>query len=112
MARIKTNGAELKKFWANTDPQFWPSDSHVDGMWWQVNGVEQEDVDVETLADCDVVLVDGTIVSAENDKDFSGVMKKWRKTQTHVTLAIELPAEQEEALVAFLKGLKGKVLGR
>ena len=112
MARIKTNGAELKKFWANSDPQFWPVDAHVDGRWWQVNGVEKEDVDVENLSDSDVVLVEGVILYADHDKDYAAVMKKWRKAETHVTLAVELPAEHEEALAAFLKGLKGKILGR
>lgn len=112
MARIKTSGAELKKFWANTDPQFWPISAQVDGMLWQVNGVEKEDVDVENLADSDVVLVEGAIVYADDGKDFAAVMKKWRKVETHVTLAIELPAEHEEALAAFLKSLKGTILGR
>lgn len=112
MARIKTTGVELKKFWANTDPQFWPDDAHVDGMWWQVNGVEKDDLEVENLADSDVVVVEGAIVYTDDDKDFAGVMKKWRKAETHLTLAVELPAEHEEALAAFLKGVKGKILGR
>ncbi|MPQ71466.1 hypothetical protein [Pseudomonas sp. MWU12-2323] len=112
MARIKTTGAELKKFWSNTDPQFWPKDSFIDGMWWEVNGVEKDDVDVELLADADLVLVEGAIVMEEDDKDFASVLKKWRKAQTHVTLAIEIPTQHEEALVEFLKGVKGKIIGR
>ncbi|WP_274644289.1 hypothetical protein [Pseudomonas serbica] len=112
MARIKTTGAEMKQFWANEDPEFWPGDSHVDGMWWQVNGVEQDDVDVDKLDDKDVVVVEGAIVNPLNDtdRDFAGVMKKWQKKLTHATLVVQLPKEHEEALATFLKGLKGKIV--
>lgn len=111
MARIKTNGAELKRFWANTDAQFWPENSYVDEMYWQVNGEDMEDVDVENLADTDVVVVEGYIFYGQTPKDFTGVMKKWRKLESHVTLAVELPAEHEEAFKTFLKSLKGRIIG-
>lgn len=110
MARITTNGAELKKFWCNTDPRFWPDTAHVDGMAWQVNGVEHEDVDVENLSDTDVVLVEGAIIWDDGDADFAGTMKKWRKLETHVSVVVELPVEHKDALTEFVKKLKGKVL--
>lgn len=113
MARIKTNGAELKRFWTSTDPLYWPEDSCVDGMSWQVNGEEKDDVDVHSLADEDVVVVEGAIVHGHDaDFDFAGVLKKWRKAQTHLTLAVEVPVDQQEALAHFLKGIKGKIIGR
>lgn len=111
MANIKTNGAELKKFWINTDPRFWPASAHVDGMTWVVNGVEHEDVDVEELEDTDVVQVDGAIIWDDGDADFASVMRKWRKLETHVSLVVELPVEHKHALTEFVKSLKGKVLG-
>lgn len=111
MARIKTNGAELKRFWANTDAQFWPENSYVDEMCWQVNGEDMEDVDVENLADTDLVTVEGYILCGETPKDLAGVMKKWRKLESNVTLAVEVPAEQVEALKTFLKSLKGRIIG-
>jgi hypothetical protein len=112
MARIKTTGRELKLFWANEDPEFWPEEAHIDGMWWRVNGAEKDDIDPHELADTDIVEAEGAILYPlqDTDKDFAGVMKKWRKQFTHNTLVIELPAEHKDALAAFLKGLKGKII--
>lgn len=111
MARIKTNGAELKKFWSDNNPQFWPVTAHVDGMTWQVNGEEHEDVDVEKLSDADVVHIEGAIIWDDGDADFAGVMRRWRKLETHVSVVVELPVEHKDALAEFVKSLKGKVLG-
>lgn len=112
MARIKTTGAELKQFWANEDPEFWPEGDHIDGMWWLVNGVEHEDVDIEALKDTDIIVTEGAMVkgNGEDSNDFAAVMKKWRKKRTHTTLVVELPSEHKDALAAFLKGLKGKIV--
>jgi hypothetical protein len=112
MARIKTTGAELKQFWANEDPEFWPEESHIDGMWWRINGTEKDDVEPHELADTDIVEAEGAIIYPlqDTDKDFAGVMKKWRKTHTHTTLVVELPKEHHAALGEFLKGLKGKIV--
>lgn len=112
MARIKTSGAELKKFWADTNPEFWPDEAYVDDMSWQVNGVAVEDVDVDVLADTDEVLLEGFIVYADCEKEVASVMRKWRKIQSHVTFAVEVPAAAEAALIAFLKAHDGKILGR
>jgi hypothetical protein len=110
MARIKTTGAELKKFWGDDNPQFWPEDSCVDGMWWQVNGAEQEDVDIDTIKDDDQLVVEGVLMHGSNDNDFAALMRKWRKTQTSTTVVVELPVEHQAALAEFLKGLKGKIV--
>jgi hypothetical protein len=110
MALIKTTGKELKKFWDDNDPAFWPADSEVDSMTWQVNGIEREDVHIDSLADLDVLVVSGAIGIGDDYRDLAGVMRKWRKKQTHVTLVVELPAEQQDALAAFLKGLKGNIV--
>ena len=112
MARIKTTGAELKKFWANEDPEFWPEEAHIDGMWWRINGTEIDDVEPHELADTDIVEAEGAILYPlqDTDKDFASVMKKWRKTHTHTTLVVELPKEHHAALAEFLKGLKGKIV--
>lgn len=111
MALLKTNGAELKKFWASEDPAFWPDESHVDGMFYEVNGVEKEDIDVETLADTDIIKVEGAIIHHNGDDfDFAGVMKKWRKAQTMTQVVVEVPTLCLDSLKTHMKFLKGRVL--
>lgn len=113
MAKIKTTGAELKRFWSCDDERFWPADAYVEGVEWTVNGVDASDVDVEHLNDNDIVSVDGCIYRVnleEGEKDIAGVMRKWRLLQTHSTFAVEIPNDQKQVLDAFLKTIKGKII--
>lgn len=109
MAKIKTNGAELKAFWACDDKQFWPEDSYVEDVLWKVNGVQVEGLDVATLKDTDEVVVEGYIFQDDGEKDIAGVMKKWRQIQTHGSFLVDIPNDKKEALEAFLKTIKGKI---
>ncbi|MCF5419431.1 hypothetical protein [Pseudomonas syringae] len=43
---------------------------------------------------------------------FAGVKSTWRKAQNHLTLDVEVPVDQQEALVQLLQGTKGKIIGR
>jgi len=111
MAIIKTTGAELKKFWDCDDPTVWPNGSQVDGMYWELNGVEQSDVDIHELKDTDIVKFEGVMLyDDERYSDLAGVMRKWRKAQNEVTLIVQLPTEQQAAFEEFLKGLKGRIV--
>lgn len=113
MAKIKTTGAEIKKFWSCNDVQFWPEDSFVDDLAWTVNGQDAVNVEVDKLKDSDIVVVEGYIFRADleaGEKSIASVMKKWRQLQTHATFAVEIPNDQKEALDAFLKTIKGKII--
>lgn len=111
MSKIKTTGQELKKFWDCEDVSIWPNGSQVDGMYWELNGIEQEDIDIHALKDTDIVTFEGTMLYAdERYADLAGVMRKWRKAQNEVTLVVQLPTEHQEAFETFLKGLKGRIV--
>lgn len=111
MAKIKTTGAELKKFWTCEDKQFWPDDAHVEDVYYEVNGVVMERIDPTVdLKDDDQVVVEGYIFLNDGEKDIAGVMRKWRKIQSHASYLVEIPTEHKEALDAFLKTIKGKIL--
>lgn len=113
MAKIKTTGAEIKKFWSCDDQQFWPDDSYVEDLVWTVNGQDALNIEVDKLEDSDVVVLEGYIFRANleaGEKSIASVMKKWRQLQTHSTFAVEIPNDQKEALEAFLKTIKGKVV--
>ncbi|MBD8088846.1 hypothetical protein IFT48_02555 [Pseudomonas fluorescens] len=110
MATIKTTGAELQRFWNCKDAAFWPDDAYVDDMAWNINGAEHENFDISNIKDDDIVVISGAIFYNEGDKDFAGVMRKWRKLQTHGNYVVEIPHELKDELAEWLKAKKGKIV--
>ena len=50
------------------------------------------------------------VAGQDLDVDITTLIKRWRKNQQTVVLAIEVPRESEAAVVEFLKTIKGKIV--
>lgn len=113
----RTTGAEFKRFM--TDPAYWPNDAgdtYYDEEELVVNGAPLDsETDIETLADDDVVTIEGGIVFSPlwvgKEPSFEAFFKQWRKKQTSVTLLIECDRAVLEAVKAAIKAAGGKVQG-
>lgn len=109
----KTNGKELKEFWASEEP-WWPKGGYVNDDYYIVNGVESgEDFELSGAEDTDqITIMSGAIFSEgdEDDKDLQATFKKWRKSLTRVSVLIEVPRDQVEALSAAVKSIGGKIV--
>lgn len=113
----KTNGAELKAFYA--DGEFWPNseDSQI-GIFHeetvlQVNGDVPDDVEITDLNDTDSVTILSGVVLDENDRSFEmsfeAYFKKWRKKANTTYLIVSVPNDKADAVKAAIKAAGGKV---
>ena len=109
----KTNGKELKQFWALEEP-WWPKDGWVEGDTYTVNGVERDDnFDPGLCEDTDkIVITSGDIVDrrGENFTSLQSTFRKWRKSLTTTTVLVEIDLDKLDALKAHVKSLKGKIV--
>ncbi|MBI6883100.1 hypothetical protein [Pseudomonas putida] len=113
----KTNGAELKAFYA--DGEFWPnSDDSPLGIFHeetalQVNGQIIDDAEITDLNDTDSVTILSGVVYDENDRSFEmsfeAYFKKWRKKVNTTYLIVSVPNDKTDAIKAAIKAAGGKV---
>lgn len=111
---VKMSGAEWRAFY--TDKTFWTDISHEDEVI-TINGKSDDSETYLDVEDTDVVRVEGGTVYEYVD-DFSQepicsletYIKRWRKAQKQITLAITIDKASEKALREIVKTLGGKVL--
>lgn len=109
----KTTGAQFKRFY--NDAAFWGEDTFHDDAVICVNGEPQPDgVDDATLADADVVTIEGGVVenSPLDSREYSleSYFKKWLRTQTVQSFLVECDASVLDAVKAAIKAAGGKVV--
>ena len=111
---VKTTGAELKRFY--NDTEFWPEEAdyyHEDEVI-VVNGVEPKDfetVNIEDLAGNDqVTLSGGCVYNAPGEPSFETYFKRWRKKQATATLIVEAPKERAEEIAELIRNAGAKVI--
>jgi hypothetical protein len=113
---VKTNGAELKRFYA--DPSYW---SNGDGETWHeeeiitVNGVTTEDVAIEEIADDAIIQLSGGVVfsnqwDVDHAMSFETYFKRWRKEQTTATIIVEIAKDRLDVLTAAIDSAGGKIV--
>lgn len=103
---IKTNGAEFKKFYS--DP-LWDNGSYHDDVVFKVNDVIS---DLEYIKDTDIIEFEGGFIVTEGEvtKDLEKVFLQWRKDQTNVIVAVQIPKDKLVDLQAFIKSISGEIL--
>lgn len=109
---VKTTGAEFKRFY--NDPEFWPEGAWHDDDLVLVDGVEQDDIDVDKIADAAKVTIQaGVVLMSESDDEgvaFDAYFRRWRKSQTTRTIVVEADASKLDAIMAAIKSAGGNVL--
>lgn len=112
---VKTTGKVLKQFWLLEEP-WWPKDGWVDDDEYTVNDVTQgEGFEPAQCQDTDLVtIVGGTIYSDKSDKTKCLVktFKKWLKTQTTVTVVLEMHKDDWVSLQTQLPTYGAKVISQ
>lgn len=109
---VKTTGAEFKRYY--NDPVFWPEGAWRDDDVILVDGVEQEDIDVDKIPDAAKVTIEAGVVF-KSVSDDEGVnmgthFRRWLKAQTLRTVLVEVDSTKFEAVVAAIKAAGGRVL--
>ena len=112
MKKVTISGAEMKEFW--DDQAVWSEDTYTEQLTLNINGVDNDDADIDKLNPTDVVIVTGGYFCDENTiepPELVDVIKTWRKKKTTKTLLIEVDAADEDALLAHIKAFrKAKVI--
>lgn len=107
----KTTGAEFKQFYQ--DAAFWPDGAWHDDDVIYVDGVEQSDIDVETILDnAYVVIESGVVFLPGGDADgikFDAYFRRWLKSQKTRRIGVECDVEKLEQVIASVKAAGGKV---
>jgi hypothetical protein len=108
---VKTTGAEFKSYYA--DSSAWPDGTYHDDSIIMVDGVVDENLDHNKIADSSVVTIEGGIVCKENSDGCGPSMeshfRKWKKSQNTSIFNVSIPHGKEEELTAFVKSIGGKV---
>lgn len=113
----KASGIEFKRFY--NDPQYWPAvgDTYHEDVVFIVNGQELSDErDPGSVADADVVSIDGGIVmhspfyDAGKEPSMESYFKRWRREQNTIIVAVECDRKDLEAVQAAIKAAGGKVV--
>lgn len=125
---IKISGAAFKDFYS--DPAFWPQKlsaqvavGEVFHAWHEdetvlINGVQVEDVDLESVLPDDVLTISGGVVwhdvrGTKADVAHSSLeayIERWQKQQSTDVLVVEVPKDKRDEIVAALEALGAKVL--
>lgn len=108
---VKTSGAEFKRFY--NDATFWPEGAWHDDDVILVDGVEQEDIDVEKIPETAKVTIEAGVVFM-SDSDDRGVgldthFRRWHKAQTTRQIVVEVDVAHLDALIAAIKAAGGRV---
>jgi len=107
---FKTSGYNLKKFL--DDDEIWPETGYCDDMTFLVNGKEVEDC--AEINDSDVVVVTGGMVKSEIENEdicmLSTLYKKWKRTQTHETILVNIPKTNRKTFDELLKSLGARTI--
>lgn len=108
----KTSGAEFKRFYA--DETIWPEGTWHDDVIFTVNGEDPGDFDMATVADTDMVTMEGGVVQGGpydgKEPSIETLFKRWLKKQNTVTLAIEFDASLRDQVLTALKSAGAKVI--
>lgn len=95
---MKTTGAEWKRFY--TDESIW-----AEGVWHEdeqieINGKPRDDEgSLDDVSDSDIILLMGGVLVTESANTYPSletVFKKWRKSQSITTFAVEVDLQQGE----------------
>ena len=112
---IKTTGLEFKAFY--NDKAFWPDETEDSLVYHEdvsvsINGKDDDDFDIDTIKDIDVVVIDcGCVYGLPDDKEmsFQGYFRKWRKYQKETSFVVTCDKETTERIKAMIKAAGGKV---
>lgn len=108
---MKTTGLELKRFYK--DEAFWPEGASIDDWYLEVEGVETDPDDLDTISDEAKVSIQGIVfLDSENNNwvTLDTFFRRWKKQQTHTITLVELPKDQLEDLKQLAKERKWRIL--
>ena len=112
---VKTTGKVLKQFW-NAEEPWWPTNGWVDDDKYIVNGnVMVEGFEPNEAKDADLVtIMAGAIYGGDEDggKSLVSTFKKWLKTQTTVTVVLEMHKDDWVSLQTQLPTYGAKVISQ
>lgn len=111
MAKTTFTGKDLKAFWA--DKQFWLESVYIDDVLLNINGIDRPQLNVEDLADADVVsfssgyaMEDGSDIlpndhplTGTNSQDLSVLTASW--LQRHAQIAADATAASNASPESF-----------
>jgi hypothetical protein len=106
---MKTTGKELTAFLA--DDSYWPETIWHEEVVLQVAGVEKDSDYLVNIKDDESVTITGGYIQStgvsEVDCLFESYLKKWRKQQNTVFLAVSVPKDKLEAVKSAIKAAGG-----
>ncbi len=110
---VVMTGAEFVKFVSTP----WGDGLYWDDTLFEWNGVETEDIDGSKVNPEDTIVIKYGTVLNENDPDWSFEAVywalRWRKSQTHASVAVEVDKTKLGELKAYLKKSKiGRIVER
>lgn len=110
---INVSGAEFKRFYA--DPAYWPEDNYHEDVCFAVNSTEVDGIDVDTLADTDIVTIEGGFLMGPAWEDGEGpsledYFKQWRKAQTTLVLTVECDKSIVDAVKTAIYQAGGRLI--
>jgi hypothetical protein len=104
----KMTGLEFKQFMdADWDALLGTTNTYVDGDEIAVNGIEFYDDHIRIPDDAIVKILNGAIVADEDiDLSFEALFVRWKKTQTHKTVVVQVPLNKLEEFNEYIKTFK------
>ncbi|MFW6855414.1 hypothetical protein ACODYM_29405 [Burkholderia gladioli] len=109
---VNTTGAEFKRFY--NDPTIWKKDVWHDDVILMVDGVQlDEGSELDQMLDAAIVKIESGVVylngDASDDVPLDALFRRWRRTQTHRVMQVEVPTARYDELRAAFTALGGKV---
>lgn len=110
---VKTTGAEFKRYYS--DNSVWPEGWYHEGDEITVNGKYDEDADLSTVDDHDVIVIRGGVIMGHDNfgikhASMESHFKKWRKAQMTELLIVEVPKDKTELVIAAIIQAGAKVV--
>jgi hypothetical protein len=103
----KATGLEFKQFMeADWDVILGTTNAYVDGDEITVNGVEFYGDHIEIPDDAIVRIISGAILDKDVDLSFEALFTRWKKTQTHKTVVVQVPLNKFEEFNTYIKTFK------
>jgi hypothetical protein len=116
--KVKLSGKQYKEFMK--DNVFWP-----EGLWVEEDNLSVDDepvreIDEDDLSDSAIITIEDGFLNCDDNasdkakawqfKSYQPFIKKWLQQQTNQTLVIDVPKEQYDEVLTYLKTHKCKII--
>lgn len=112
---VKTNGATIKRYLADTSPQAWPAETYYEDDLISVDGIDADmDFDLSAVDDSAVIEIKGGTVVMDGDPEkfvsMTAHFKRWLKRQDHVRLLVEVHRDYADAMRNAILAHNGEII--